>query len=627
MSSTRKAFDNFYAVLRNTQTLLESYKSEAVSRADKIKEILTTADAELTKAAEVKENAGGLRRQMGEALQALKSSVGASQKKLEEKSRIRNKLESVDAQARAKVIVFGRTNAGKSTLGNFLRGQSLRDAPFDNPWKNDSVKLEPIRVIETAGGKENEKSALWFKEGSTETTREIQCFTLPGLLWVDTPGIGSINDEELGALARKYADNADLVIYLDHSDNPGLTSHSEALVRLLGMGKETLALINQSDTMEYVKDADGKIRFEKNASGRLVPKQAPVPKTEEARRNQENQIIKSLREKGFKTDVALNAMSLSMLLANLAVKNEDDKLFEGSGLGKFLEKLAGVFSTRERIAQIMSGHVHSACLDLCDMALDGPGEDIPGLKQQIASQDIFLDKIKDLEEKFDVEAETAVIASWVGLDAKAYAQKILDDALTRPAKAARSLGACREKGSDGNAVPLDVGLLADKIQTRCNQLVSERITAAVKELFGGVEFKTILLDSSRLKGFKLERQTETHTYEIPEAYTYRREPSGFWENLRSLFGKEYHGVGRRMTRKIQTIDLGYNREDVQARLNAVLNEMIPDTVRKALAEAKEETLGYARAKVEQSLAILKKTRAQILDVKERVQNSMTGADG
>ena len=50
-------------------------------------------------------------------------------------------------EKQALVIVFGIVKAGKSTLGNFIRGRAFANAPFDNPYKHqDQFPISDITV-------------------------------------------------------------------------------------------------------------------------------------------------------------------------------------------------------------------------------------------------------------------------------------------------------------------------------------------------------------------------------------------------------------------------------------------------------------------------------------------------
>lgn len=607
MSEILDSLNKFHNALETAEKSLERHKSGAMSVSDRIFGILRDTDKKLSAAAKVRADAKGLKEQISASLAMLKHSIGACGKSLEEKSRIREELEKVDDQSRAIVIVFGRTNAGKSTLGNFLRGQSLAQAEFANPWKDGSIRPGPIKVIETAANGEKEKASEreWFKEGASETTEEIQCFTLPGLLWVDTPGIGSVNDQKLGKIARKYADNADLVIYLDHSDNPGLTSISGNLVRLLENGQETLIVINQSDKSELVRDANGKAIMENGK-----PKRVRIPKPEEDRRAQERQEIKSLHDKGFKSGGNLSALSISMLLAKMAVEQQDDRLYAGSAFAKFLEQLSGIIGSEERISRIVGRHLYSACLDLCNMTLNGPDQNTPGLLKQLEDLNELLEKIKELERDFNIADETASIARRISLEAAPAARKLVNEQ------------EARLRSSNARKINIGIGPLLGQIQRQCNELISERITEIVRSLFESVEFQSIALDARQFADFGLERRTEVHEYEVPKSYRYKRSPRGLFEHVASWFGKEYYAVGKTTEKRKMEIDLGFNLDEALGNINAHLDKVIPATVEESLKDAKAQTLGYAREKAENAIRILESAANEIRSVKAELEKEI-----
>lgn len=611
MDAMRQSLENFYNSLKKVEQVLADHKSAAASSTEKVLAVLDEANSKLGAAINVKGGATGLAQQMDQALRVFESSIASCKEALLEKSQVRQKLENVDDKARAIVLVYGRTNAGKSTLGNFLRGKSLRDAPFDNPWKNGSLKIGSIEVVEVADGVESRmtENRDWFQEGAAETTQEIQCFTLPGLLWVDTPGFGSSNEEVLGRLAENYSGSADLVVYLDHSDNPGLASVSGKLLRILNTGKETLILINQSDKTPSHPKKDKK-------TGKYIKE--TIPKPEADRRAQEEQVRKSLRDNkkyaelrqdGLNLEDKLMVTSISMLLANKAVENDDDALYEASAFGKFLERLEGIFHSPESIGKIMSDYLYTSCLELCNMVLNGPDKNTSGLRKQIEDQQAFLDKVRDISARLDVEAETEKIATSVSLDLARELREYLNQAVAK---------AEREK-----SIELDLNPLLARIQSQCNDRVSETISHYLKDLFESAEFGKIALDAASFSGLKMSRKTERDEYEVPESYHYKRAASGVLETICSWFGKEYYGTGRKMVKKSQVIDLGFDPQETHAEISRKLGSMIPENILQSLFEAKKESLDYAVAKVEASLGILRQAEREIIEIKRNLEKKVS----
>ena len=88
------------------------------------------------------------------------------------------------------VVVFGPVKAGKSTLGNFMLGKAFCTAPFDNPYRSGAIPKPKIIVEES--GRKDAKTKEWFDVNSIESTCSAQYFSVPGLVWVDTPGYGAV---------------------------------------------------------------------------------------------------------------------------------------------------------------------------------------------------------------------------------------------------------------------------------------------------------------------------------------------------------------------------------------------------------------------------------------------------
>lgn len=615
MTEAQESINRFAKALTRIEGQLKDIETKDKYRADKIFAILDETTANLAEASLVRDDASGLRRQMDESLKALRESVGSCKKALEEKSRVRQALKKADENARAIVIVFGRTNAGKSTLGNFFRGKTLRDAPFDNGWKNGAINPGPIKVIETAAdGKDVESGEReWFKEGATETTRECQYFTLPGLLWVDTPGVASNKDEIYGEMARKYAKNADLVIYLDHSDNPGLTGVSANLLELLANGQETLVAINHSDKTGFLrKGPDGMTLFGDDGK----PLRERIAKPAEDRRAQEEQVIRGLLERGFNPDNNLKAISVSMLLANEAITKNDDSLYAGSNLALLLDQIQSVFATPEKIKKVCERPLLSARLDLCALALGERADnrdEMPGLIQQIEAQEALLNDLRRMNNEFVLEDEIQSAARKLSLHASDGVRKILDAAKNAPAK----------KNRDDDALLIDFSALENDLMARMATLVNEKIYAITKKLFANASFAKVINASGKLSRLKLERQYETQEYEVPKPVIYERDPDGFWEHVGSFFGKKYYGVSQKMIKRKNRIDLGYDLEGAYAKACATFKELINENVGNLMAAAKRDTLGYAIQKVEITLAILKKAAASLADIKTQIETEMS----
>jgi hypothetical protein len=160
------------------------------------------------------------------------------------------------------VLVFGEVNAGKSALANHLAGLD-----FDLP--------EGVPSGECFAGSER---VARLQESPTECTREYQGFRLPGLLWIDCPGVLS-KTGPTGDLARRLVARADFLLFLSSSDAPFKASEMAVLRELLETsGNERLEgclLLTKADVCEEDEDA---------ATGALVWQVRP--KGQEARAEQ-----------------------------------------------------------------------------------------------------------------------------------------------------------------------------------------------------------------------------------------------------------------------------------------------------------------------------------------------------
>lgn len=156
------------------------------------------------------------------------------------------------------VFVYGKVKAGKSSLGNYIAyGHSDPDdacVRAANPQPKFFVEADADDTHKSRAASVHQR----FDLGVTETTTAIQGFTLPGLTWVDSPGIHSMTPAN-GALATRYASSADIVVFLSHSSSPGRRSDLEEIANLLHKGKPTMVLLTASDCVNEDETADGQV--------------------------------------------------------------------------------------------------------------------------------------------------------------------------------------------------------------------------------------------------------------------------------------------------------------------------------------------------------------------------------
>ena len=205
------------------------------------------------------------------------------------------------------VFVFGKVKAGKSSLGNFLAyghsnpSQEIIEEASPAPnffWEAGNSSTEAM-------SSDDMRKKRCFGVGTLETTSSIQGFTLPGITWVDSPGVHSTKAEN-GELTKKYAEAADVIVFLSNSDSPGRRSDMEEIRELLGQDKPLLVIITASDSLEEDIDDDG------NVVKHLCMKSA------ENRQSQINFVSQEIKTFSSKTQV----LTISMKYAEGGEPNE-----------------------------------------------------------------------------------------------------------------------------------------------------------------------------------------------------------------------------------------------------------------------------------------------------------------
>jgi tRNA U34 5-carboxymethylaminomethyl modifying GTPase MnmE/TrmE len=158
----------------------------------------------------------------------------------------------------ALLLVFGKFNAGKSSLCNFLAQRFATHGRAVQYFHVDGGQ-----VVETAEP---------FTEGATETTSRLQGVRLGAkLVLLDTPGLHSVTPENAG-LTQRFTDSADGVLWLTSSTSPGQVQELDELGRELHRNKPLLPVVTRSD--EYEEDeVDGvlvKVLCNKSAPRRAL---------------------------------------------------------------------------------------------------------------------------------------------------------------------------------------------------------------------------------------------------------------------------------------------------------------------------------------------------------------------
>lgn len=233
------------------------------------------------------------------------------------------------------VFVYGKVKAGKSSLGNYI---ATGNSKPDSAWMKKLPKLlhKPEFFIEETNQKFAEaiNHEQGFQVGADETTSCIQGFTVPGMTWVDSPGLHSINTEN-GDLAQKYVESADLIIYPMNSAQASRGTDLEELEALLKTGKRILVLITRSDLVDIDYDDE---------TGDEI--KTLMMKSDKDRQDQEEytqQKLSELCEKLSITGADTSAITVSIVYAEH--HHNSPEAMQASGLQNLFEKLQGILSS------------------------------------------------------------------------------------------------------------------------------------------------------------------------------------------------------------------------------------------------------------------------------------------
>lgn len=227
------------------------------------------------------------------------------------------------------VYVYGKVKSGKSSLGNYMAWGYTDPTPEQQDGKKHDYQTYENSHAENGDAHNEAEQQAKFRVGATEATSSIQSFRLPGLTWVDSPGLHSVRAEN-GELAKEHADHADLILYTMKSSAPGRASDLAEIRDLYSKEKNIMLLLTSSDKKAHGWDS------EKNeATERCVMKSA------QDRLLQRDYVKKELQEANL--DISnVEILSLSARYAELNADNPE--AIKESGMGQ-------LFATLHQISQ------------------------------------------------------------------------------------------------------------------------------------------------------------------------------------------------------------------------------------------------------------------------------------
>lgn len=546
------AINRFADTMANTVEKFKGVRESAEGKTKEIDQCIKTFEKDVKQARthKLKAQDKSIQEIYDASTKVLKDTLDGLTKELEE---ARNGMQFIqDNENSLNVVVFGKVKAGKSYLGNLMMGNAIRKLPTKTSY--DRLEQPKVKVYDqgtcTTQDKlkevteENDASG-GFGVDNREATRVIQLFHLGAMTWVDTPGFGSLTEENQ-ELAREYVKNADLVIFASNSDAAGTQQDFQEMKELYDMGKRFLLVLTQSDTLDEDCDDDGNI----------IP--ILVPKSDDDRRSTENYMKKALGENGIRLGDE-NILTISAFLGLTALEKGEEALFESSNMGKFWNLLSDI---TEQEGTILS---KKAFGDRVNTALQS-----------------LQDKLKDAEKKL---LDGNASREQKERDMKKKAALTIRDAKDECSQKVASLIQEKSKKVEETKEPFS----AADLKQILSKVVYETVMDACKKQFDAMAQMTKLsgyqeklkLDSIGDLAMRQDKISYTRTRVIEV----ERNPRGILENIGSrIFHKTYYRAKTIGETKEETIDLGVNVQEIQAKAHSSLEKILENQTPQLIQE-------------------------------------------
>ena len=536
------AINRFADTMANTVEKFKGVRESAEGKTEEIDKCIQAFNesVEQAKAHKLKAKDKSIQEIYDASTKVLKDTLDGLTKELEE---ARNGMQFIqDNEDSLNVVVFGKVKAGKSYLGNLMMGNAIRKLSTKTSY--DRLEQPKVEVYDqgtcTTQDKlkevteENDASG-GFGVDNREATRVIQLFHLGAMTWVDTPGFGSVTNENQ-ELAREYVKNADLVIFPSTSDAAGTKQDFQEMKKLCDMGKRCLLVVTQSDTLEEDCDDDGNIV------------QIPVPKSDDDRRSTENYMKETLKKHGIKLGDE-NILTISAFLGLTALEKGEEDLFESSNMGKFWNLLSDI---TEQEGTILSKKAFGDRVNTALKSLQG--------------------KLKDAEKKL-LEAKKSQEQKESEMREKAA--HTIRDAKDECSQKVASLIQEKSKEVEETKEPFS----AADLNQILSKVVYETVMDACKKQFDA------LAQMTKLSGYQeklkldsigdLAMRQDKISYTRTRVIEVERNPRGIWENIGSrIFHKTYYRAKTIGETKEETIDLGVNVQEIQAKAHSSLEKIL-----------------------------------------------------
>ena len=577
------AINRFADTMANTVEKFKGVRESAEGKTEEIDKCIQAFNesVEQAKAHKLKAKDKSIQEIYDASTKVLKDTLDGLTKELEE---ARNGMQFIqDNEDSLNVVVFGKVKAGKSYLGNLMMGNAIRNLSTKTSY--DRLEQPKVEVYDqgtcTTQDKlkevteENDASG-GFGVDNREATRVIQLFHLGAMTWVDTPGFGSVTNENQ-ELAREYVKNADLVIFPSTSDAAGTKQDFQEMKKLCDMGKRCLLVVTQSDTLEEDCDDDGNIV------------QIPVPKSDDDRRSTENYMKETLKKHGIKLGDE-NILTISAFLGLTALEKGEEDLFESSNMGKFWNLLSDI---TEQEGTILSKKAFGDRVNTALKSLQG--------------------KLKDAEKKL-LEAKKSQEQKESEMREKAA--HTIRDAKDECSQKVASLIQEKSKEVEETKEPFS----AADLNQILSKVVYETVMDACKKQFDAMAQMTKLsgyqeklkLDSIGDLAMRQDKISYTRTRVIEV----ERNPRGIWENIGSrIFHKTYYRAKTIGETKEETIDLGVNVQEIQAKAHSSLEKILEKQAPQLIQEIIDYYSAPLREMQDKALAAIQTAEKELEQLK------------
>lgn len=398
----------------------------------------------------------------------------------------RNRIDKQDTGVRFRkgfndslmVFVYGKVKSGKSSLGNYVAwGHTEPDTELKNqtPDNVQPIYFSGKRTDVKGGDALNEAEGnKEFRVGATEATSTIQGFKLPGLTWIDSPGLHSKNSEN-DQLARDYVQHSDLILYTMKSDSPGRATDLAEIAELYQSDKRFLLLITGSDDTEIGWDEDTQTMINK------------VVMKDEQRRKEQREYIRSelLKIDGLKDNA--NNIDIIAFSARYAQDNQDSpEAFKDSGMSELFDILEEVSqSSGVKLKQQVPLKAFLSFLD--------------NFKKDIEKYADFIDNFSTKFSSLDSEIGRKLLIETAEI--KQEVSEVIRSSFRGVPDAHRD---------DGSKMNVYFDTLKNKVKNKQNALIAESIRKLLQEFSQGFDDNVLyVIDNSalyQLPEFAIETQ-------------------------------------------------------------------------------------------------------------------------